>query len=58
MSSDKSRIYFFEKKEVFLKKIRTGFGVWGWDLGMGFGNGIWEWDLGTGNDCRNVSHTS
>ena len=46
MSSDKSRIYFFEKQEVFLKKIRTGFGVWGWDLG--FGNGVWERDLGTG----------
>ncbi len=41
MSSDKSRIYFFEKQEVFLKKIRTGFGdgIWGWDLGMGFGDG-------------------
>lgn len=34
MSSDKSRIYFFEKQEVFLKKIRTGFGVWGRGLGM------------------------
>jgi hypothetical protein len=29
MSSDKSRIYFFEKQEVFEKKIRTGFGIWG-----------------------------
>ena len=56
MSSDKSRIYFFEKQEVFLKKIRTGFGVWERGLGMGFG--IWEWGLGMGNDCRNVSHTS
>ena len=34
MSSDKSRIYFFEKQEVFLKKIRTGFGIWGRDLGL------------------------
>ena len=26
MSSDKSRIYFFEKQEVFLKKIGDGVG--------------------------------
>ena len=49
MSSDKSRIYFFEKQEVFLKKIRTGFGIWGRGLGMIVGtyrihpkNGQWS----------------
>ena len=54
MSSDKSRIYFFEKQEVFLKKIRS----WSWEWGLGTGFGVWGRGLGMGNDCRNVSHTS